>query len=188
MLLLNDEDRFMIHDLRLKEKRVSGFTLIELLVVIFIIGILAAMLFPNFMSARERARDATRKHDLTAIKNALRMYYNDNQGYPNHSGGIIVGCGTSPNPPSLCDWNTLWQRNGIMYMQRMPFDPVPTESYSYCVNTTDNNSFLLWADLENPADLDAENSADRCGVTDSTDPCLTGPPACSGACYYVCGS
>jgi len=34
----------------------KGFTLIELLVVITIIGLLAALLFPVFVKARERAR------------------------------------------------------------------------------------------------------------------------------------
>ncbi|MDI9602728.1 MAG: prepilin-type N-terminal cleavage/methylation domain-containing protein, partial [Acidobacteriota bacterium] len=37
-------------------KRSNGFTLIELLVVIAIIAILAAILFPVFAKARERAR------------------------------------------------------------------------------------------------------------------------------------
>ena len=40
--------------------RRSGFTLIELLVVIAIIAILAAILFPVFARAREKARQAPR--------------------------------------------------------------------------------------------------------------------------------
>ena len=39
--------------------RKSGFTLIELLVVIAIIAILAAILFPVFAKAREKARQAS---------------------------------------------------------------------------------------------------------------------------------
>jgi len=60
-----------------------AFTLVELLVVISIIATLVAILLPNFMGARERAKDAQKIQDAYAIKNALRMYYNDNQIYPN---------------------------------------------------------------------------------------------------------
>lgn len=60
----------------------KGFTLVELLVVISIIATLTAILLPNFMGARERAKDAQKIQDLNAVKNALRLYYNDNQGYP----------------------------------------------------------------------------------------------------------
>jgi len=59
-----------------------GFTLVELLVVISIIATLTAILLPNFMGARERAVDSNRKQDLGAIKNALRLFYNDTQNYP----------------------------------------------------------------------------------------------------------
>jgi len=67
----------------------KAFTLVELLVVISIIGTLVAILLPNFMGARERARDAQKIQDAYAIKNALRMYYNDNQAYPTPNAGTV---------------------------------------------------------------------------------------------------
>ncbi|PIU36636.1 prepilin-type cleavage/methylation domain-containing protein, partial [Candidatus Roizmanbacteria bacterium CG07_land_8_20_14_0_80_34_15] len=54
-----------------------GFTLIELLVVIAIIGSLSALFLPNFMAARERARDTQRKSDLRQIQKALEMHKQD---------------------------------------------------------------------------------------------------------------
>lgn len=60
----------------------KAFTLIELLVAISIIATLTAILLPNFMGARQRARDASKKADLDSLKNGLRLYYNDNQTYP----------------------------------------------------------------------------------------------------------
>jgi len=55
----------------------QGFTLIELLVVIAIIAILAAMLFPVFAQAREKARQATCQSNQKQIMNAWMMYGND---------------------------------------------------------------------------------------------------------------
>jgi len=139
----------------------GGFTLIELLVVLFIIGILAGVLFPNFMSARERARDAQRKQDLQQIKNALRLYYNDNQGYPD-AGTFSFGDGWSD------------------YMTQVPQDPLGDDkTYLYCV-TSDGDGFVLAASLENAGDADISDSQSRCPVGGICD------PGCTENCYHVC--
>lgn len=57
--------------------RRNGFTLIELLVVIAIIAILAAILFPVFAQAREKARGASCISNLKQIMLALKMYGQD---------------------------------------------------------------------------------------------------------------
>jgi prepilin-type N-terminal cleavage/methylation domain-containing protein/prepilin-type processing-associated H-X9-DG protein len=57
-----------------------GFTLIELLVVIAIIAILAAILFPVFAQAREKARSSTCLSNLKQIALALSMYEQDFDG------------------------------------------------------------------------------------------------------------
>lgn len=54
-----------------------GFTLIELLVVIAIIAILAAILFPVFARAREKARSATCLSNVKQISLGTMMYIND---------------------------------------------------------------------------------------------------------------
>jgi prepilin-type N-terminal cleavage/methylation domain-containing protein/prepilin-type processing-associated H-X9-DG protein len=54
-----------------------GFTLIELLVVIAIIAILAAILFPVFARAREKARQTSCISNLKQINLALQMYVQD---------------------------------------------------------------------------------------------------------------
>src|SRR5216683_460211 len=64
-------------------KRRSGFTLIELLVVIAIIAILAAILFPVFAQAREKARMTACLSNMKQIGTSLLMYVQDyDETYP----------------------------------------------------------------------------------------------------------
>jgi prepilin-type N-terminal cleavage/methylation domain-containing protein len=58
-------------------KRRSGFTLIELLVVIAIIAILAAILFPVFAQAREKARGIACINNIKQLALSSLMYAND---------------------------------------------------------------------------------------------------------------
>ena len=57
-----------------------GFTLIELLVVIAIIAILAAILFPVFARAREKARQTACVSNMRQIGLAFFQYMQDNEG------------------------------------------------------------------------------------------------------------
>lgn len=58
-------------------RKQQGFTLIELLVVIAIIAILAAILFPVFAQAREKARQTQCMSNLKQIATGALMYVND---------------------------------------------------------------------------------------------------------------
>jgi general secretion pathway protein G len=61
----------------------AGFTLIELLVVIIILGIIAALVIPQFTSSAREAKESTLKGDLAGLRNAIDLYYHQhNETYP----------------------------------------------------------------------------------------------------------
>lgn len=70
-----------------------GFTLIELLVVIAIIAILAAILFPVFARAREKARQSSCQSNLRQIALGAKMYMTDYDGRY-----MIHRCGSNDHP------------------------------------------------------------------------------------------
>jgi prepilin-type N-terminal cleavage/methylation domain-containing protein len=65
-------------DTEMNARRVSAFTLIELLVVIAIIAILAAILFPVFSQAREKARQIACVSNMKQLALAFLQYEQDN--------------------------------------------------------------------------------------------------------------
>ena len=72
----------------------NGFTLIELLVVIAIIAILAAILFPVFAKAREKARQASCQSNEKQIGLAILQYVQDNdETFPAGAPGAVSNTG-----------------------------------------------------------------------------------------------
>lgn len=121
-----------------------GFTLIELLVVIFIIGILVSLLLANILGARQRAEDVERKNGLQQMKRALRLYYNDNQEYPEDEDVPAPGEEFSPDGDGE-----------NIYIKEVPrYD-------GYEVDGT-GDRFVMWVGLDNESDRDIAASQSRC--------------------------
>jgi len=99
-----------MQDMQIFKDRNFGFTLVELLVAISIMATLMMVLLPNLMGSRQKARDARKIQDLESVKNALRLYYNDNQNYPE-------GDGISDLTSELADYLPAVSGVGFTYYQ-----------------------------------------------------------------------
>jgi prepilin-type N-terminal cleavage/methylation domain-containing protein len=67
----------------------NGFSLLELLVVVAIIGVLAAIAIPQFVSYRARAVDSQMKSDLKNAALAMDSYFAENKEYPTSLAAIV---------------------------------------------------------------------------------------------------
>ncbi len=63
---------------KLTKKNEKGFTLIELMIVIAIIGILAAIAIPNFISYRRRSYNSAANSDVKNAYTSAQAYFIDN--------------------------------------------------------------------------------------------------------------
>jgi prepilin-type N-terminal cleavage/methylation domain-containing protein len=146
--------------------RQKGFTLIELLIVVAIIGIIAALLIPNFLDALQKAKQKRTVSDEKNTGTALMSWLTDQQG--------AAAAGASSTQVDLADYGdpfTATQLTTILvpqYTQLVPEKDGWKHVYNYWIDTTANTTNHAFAIQSGGADS-ASGTAYTVGAFDPTD-------------------
>jgi prepilin-type N-terminal cleavage/methylation domain-containing protein len=139
-----------------------GFTLIELLVVIAIIAILAAILFPVFAQARDKARQSACLSNVKQIALGIAMYRQDWDGHGPFAGWPPGAKGQFNVHSPTSDYHDEWQFTIQPYLKnagvlRCPSDKTPFDErpVSYLFNNMMANARVpaSEATVDRPADV-----------------------------------
>jgi general secretion pathway protein G len=120
-------------------KQDAGFTLVELMIVMAIIGVLAMVAVPSYISAIKHAREAVLKEDLHTLRAAIDSYTMDKQ----------------KAPQSLDDLT----QDG--YIKTIPEDPMTHSNTTWVTDTSDSMHSL---DQTDPGIDDIHSGSDETGA------------------------
>jgi general secretion pathway protein G len=119
-------------------KQDAGFTLVELMIVMAIIGVLAMVAVPSYISAIKHAREAVLKEDLHTLRAAIDSYTMDKQKAPQSLDDLI--------------------QDG--YLKSVPEDPMTKSTTTWVTDTSDSMHSL---DQTDPGIDDIHSGSDETG-------------------------
>lgn len=116
-----------------------GFTLIEIMVVVIVLGILAAVVIPNFVGQTDEARVAKARSDISNFTTMIEQFRLHMRRYPFADEGLDV-LRNPPNSQDANNWKGPYLRkavpkdpwgNAYVYMEPAPngIDPYGVVSY-----------------------------------------------------------
>jgi type IV pilus assembly protein PilE len=134
----------------MKQAQQKGFTLIELMIAVAIIGILAAIAYPNYTEGVRKSRRADAKGALLGLSNAMERRFTETNSY-------VGAAGTTATP---ADTGT-----PRIYPAQSPVDG-GTKYYNLTINAADAVSYTLYAAPITTAasGVSTAQANDKCGT------------------------
>ncbi len=117
----------------------DGFTLVELMVVMLIIGVLAAIAIPSYISSLKSAREAVLKEDLHVLRQAIDSYTMDKEKGPQSLDDLV--------------------QDG--YIKDVPVDPMTHSNSTWVTAMSDT---LESVDQSEPGINDVHSGSDEMGT------------------------
>jgi general secretion pathway protein G len=102
-----------------------GFTLVEILIVVVILGILAAIVIPQFSDASEQAKESSLLSDLQTVRSQIELF-------KVHHNGLVPGAGGGTTPEqaltgltTVAGTTAAAPGSGVFgpYLQKLPLNP-----------------------------------------------------------------
>ncbi len=122
----------------IRGKQSAGFTLVELMIVMAIIGVLAVVAVPSYVTAVKHANEAALKEDLFVLRGAIDSYTMDKQKAP----------------------QTLEDLTQEGYLKKIPEDPMTHSSTTW---VTDSSDSLYSLDQTDPGIEDVHSGSTETG-------------------------